>query len=277
MFDELEEYLSVTTTPERRAQLIEAAKLLYEAGVRAHESDIERVLRMSDQFTIDDNVQDLFSLLTNYSERTISSFGLYVSEVVPLGCQNHVLAGLLTIENYGDPEYLLGIAQREDTAEEKIMDILDAVTPLGWANFAPYIEQVSPALLQKIETSLVENLPSEEERPDLSLFRQRLKRHNDLVGEGIVTSMIRSGVPLGSSVETFLEGAEDSLIELEKTPETLAKELVGILLATNLPNSELRETAEALLEDFAYDINFVTKAHGFVIKQLANAIEVTRE
>jgi hypothetical protein len=277
MFDELEQYLSVTTTPERRAQLIEAAKLLYEAGIRAHESDIERVLRMADQFTTDDNVQDLFSLLTNYSERTISSFGLYVSEVVPLGCQNHVLAGLLTIENYGDPEYLLGIAQREDTAEEKIIDILDAVTPLGWANFAPYIDQVSPALLQKIETSLVENLPDEEERPDLSLFRQRLKRHNDLVGEGTATAMIRNGVALGSKIEVFLEGAEESLIELEKTPEALANELVGILLATNLPNSELREMAKSVLEDFAYDINFVTKAHGFVIKQLANAIEVTRE
>ncbi len=274
MFDELEEYLSHTTSPERASILMEAARLLFDAGVRAHESDIERVLRMADQFTTDDNIFDLFSLLTNYSERTIASFGLIISDEIPLGCQNHILSGLLTFENYGDPDFLLGILQKEEDIETKVSDLLDAVTPLNWANFAPYIDHVSDALLLRIEEVATENLPVEEERKDLSPFRDRLKRHTDKNGEGKAVELIRQGVTLGSAIETFLEEAEATLGDLEAQPDALAKELVGLALASGLPDNELRVMVSELVEDFARDINIVTKANDAAIKYLLNAIEV---
>lgn len=277
MFDEMEAYLSNTTTPEHRAALVEAAELLVKAGINSHESDIERVLRMADQFTTEDNILDLYTILTNYLDSTIQSFGLTVSDEVPLNCLNHLLSGLLTIANHGDPEIILTLCQREESPEEIITDILDEVTVLSWSNFAPYVDQVSPALIRRIELIVSENLPPEEERKDLTLQRKRLGSLVDRFPDLMVMRVIREGTPLGAEVGVYLELLEEDLVELEAKPDELAREVAGILLASDQPSSELREMGSDLVEDLARDINFVTKTTLPMTKLLGEVIEVNRE
>lgn len=268
MFDELDSYLGVITTPENQRLLITTCELLAQAGIISHESDIETILRTGDEHTTDDNLLDLFSLLTEYATNTIGKFGVVVDERMPLGILNKILEALMVIPDYGDPEMLLSILQSELSSVEKLCDVFSEVTSLSWGDFAPYVEDVQPAFLPRMEEVVEGNIPPEGASEDVELYRKRFSALRDYDPQSLSHTVIREGFRLKSPLSTLVGRFHDDLDEMASQPTVLADGVLSLLLISDTPDEQLLSMGEELLEDYAKDINVTTKAHGAFLKLL---------
>lgn len=261
MFDELDFYLGSITTPENQRLLIRSCELLNQAGILSHESDIEQILRTADNHTTEDNLLDLFSLLTEYLIKTIEQFGLGIEDSVPIKALNHILDSLLILPNYGDPEAVLGALEEETGVEERICDIFSIVSSLRWHDFAPYITSVTDALLPRIAEVTEQNIPPEEPGEDISFYRERvqkLRRHNP---NAFAHQIVREGFRLATPLNALVGRFHDDLDQVESKPKELADLVLNILYVSDTPSDAILSRGEELLEDYAKDINVTSKAH----------------
>lgn len=261
MFDELDMYLGNITTPENRAAIMRSCEALEKAGVLSHESDIEQILRTADNHTTENNLLDVFSLLTEYLGFTIQQFGLTVEEGIPLSILCHILDGLLDIPNYGDAGAIHSALEQELDAETRLCDVFSIVSSLSWHNFTPYITQVSETLLPTIEESIRENILPEEPVKDIQFYRQRVNNLRTVDPDTLALSIIKEGFRLATPLNALVGRFHDDLDELENQPTSLAGAVLAILYVSDTPNDALIETGGDLLEEYAKDINVTTKAH----------------
>lgn len=268
MFDELEFYLGSITTPENQRLLIRSCELLEKAGIHSHDSDVEQILRTVDDHTSDDNLLDIFTLLTEYLVSNIEEFGLRIDDAVPLQALNHILDSLLILPDYGDPEAVYAVIEQELTDTDKLCDIFSIVSSLRWHDFAPHIDDMSEALIPRITEVLQENIPPEEPLKDVSFYRDRVKRLRAHDPEAFSHSIIREGFRLGTPLETLVGRFHDDLDASERQPEVLANKILNILYVSDTPDDCVLAEAERLLEDYAKDINVTTKAHTALLRLL---------
>lgn len=261
MFDELDFYLGSITTPENQRLLIRSCELLNQAGILSHESDVEQILRTADNHTTEDNLLDLFSLLTEYLINTIEQFGLSIEDSVPLKALNHILDSLLILPNYGDPEAVLGALEEETGVEERVCDVFSIVSSLRWHDFAPYILSVTDALVPRISSVVEQNIPPEEPGEDISFYRERvqkLRRHNP---QSFAHEVIREGFRLATPLNTLVGRYHDDLDAKEAKPNELAEMVLNLLYVSDTPEARVLSRGEELMEDYGKDINVTTKAH----------------
>lgn len=261
MFDELDLYLGNITTPENREAMMQTCFSLERAGIASHESDIEQILRTADDHSTENNLLDIFSLLSEYLSNTIEKFGLSVEESVPLSVLCRILDGLLNIPEYGDPESLLKTLEQDVDDETRLCDVFSIVSSLSWYNFTPYITRVSDNLLPKMEEEINKNVQPEEDNVDVRLYRDRvnrLRRHNP---DTLALTIIQEGFRLATPLHTLLGRFHDELADVEDRPETLANYLIAILYVSDTPSEKMVEKGSELLEEYAKDINVTTKAH----------------
>lgn len=268
MFDELHSYLGGITTPENQSVLIDACTLLTKAGVRSHEADVEQILRTSDDHEHFHNLQDLFTALDDYLNRTIAQFGLEVSETVPLNALNQILDSLLILSDFGDPEALLNILHSELNVEDKLCDIFAVVNVLSWGDFAPYIDRVSPSLMDRLENVIEGNCLPEAQSVDLSEHRARYTAWRELFADSLALTIVREGFRLNSPLSSLLGRFNEEIETVAASPTKLAEALVSVLVVSDVPKGDYIKMGEALLEDYAQDINVVTKTHGALIRCL---------
>tara|TARA_B100000929_G_scaffold275393_1_gene249274 strand:+ start:3209 stop:4033 length:825 start_codon:yes stop_codon:yes gene_type:complete len=268
MFDELDYYLGSITTPENQRLLIRSCELLNQAGILSHESDIEQILRTADNHTTEDNLLDLFSLLTEYLINTIEKFGLSVEDSVPIKALNHILDSLLILPNYGDPEAVLGAIEDETDVEERVCDIFSIVSSLRWHDFAPYITSVDEALLPRIASVTEQNIPPEEPGEDISFYRERVQRLREHNPDAFAHQIVREGFRLGTPLNTLIGRFHDDLDAAEAKADELAEKLLNIIYVSNTPSASVLSCGEELLEDYAKDINVTTKAHTAFLRLL---------
>lgn len=264
MLERLHSYLGDITTPENQTTLTDACRLLENSGIHSHYIDLEAIFGALDNYETETNLQDIYSLLVEYVETAIREFGLHLQEGIALPALNQIFQCLLTIPNFGDPDAILLILEKEVGVEEKVCDIFELVSPLKWYDFAPYITYVNPALLERVDGVVSANLPPEEERVDVSKYRDRWVSFKSTRMAPVAENLIYQGYRLGSDLDELLEGCADRLGELENSPPELAHEVVGILLISNTANSALAQKASELLEIYAKDVNVVTKASATV-------------
>lgn len=272
MFYELDEYLATITTPENRQFLMETCTLLSKNGIMSHETDLERIIADSDNFEVGTNLIDIFMVLTEYMTGVINEMGLFLNEEMPMVALNRVLEGLNAITDYGDPETLLTIIQQDASDVDILCDILGEVTSLTWTDFIPYITGISPGLIPLIQELVEESLPPEEERVDLTVYRERFNRFKEIRPGSLAEEIIRSGTPLGSPTEALIETHSEELATDEAQPDRLVQNLLSVLIISDTPTDDLQERLGEYLEVYAKDMFIVQKSKPLVNKIFADLI-----
>lgn len=262
METELLDYLGDITTPENQKTLGRAASLLSALGTNAHYDDIDRILQTVEVQETQQNLLDLFTLLTVYSGNVIQSFGIEVSEELPLHLLNEILEAFTILPNYGDPEHLLTILEgvEEVGAEETLCELLEVMSPKEWHVFAPYVENVSDAFLERLREVCGERLPPEEEKVDISPQRDRLLNLGAIHTRILAMEWLRQGGHFNTSLDTLIIQHEEDLGVI-KRPAELALELVGLMLVSDVPFSSYQETIKDLLDDLVEDPFEITKIY----------------
>lgn len=259
MFEEIELYLRSITTPENVEVIMKAKENIELAGIISHELDLETILRTADQHESEQNLLDIFAVMSSYVEKVINEFGLYVNEAIPLSILNHVLESLLLIADYGDPEGVLTILNSDSDPVEKICDIFATVHALQWHDFAPHVVKINESLLERIEEVCLVSLPVEQEE-DIDKYRNRVNRFRDRFQGSFAYIALSDGFSLKTPLETLIGRYNEELAELETKPDELTKAIMGLVVVSNVKDEDIQKEAFLMLEDLAKDINVVTKA-----------------
>lgn len=258
MFVELREFLLALTSPEYTDQAMRTCDLLTRAGMHSHEEGFMRLM----EYTYVDNAQmlvDVDNTLKDYLDEMLGQFGVTFEETTTLSVLNNAFEALLSLPNYGDPESVLSLLQSDQTEEEIFAELLGLASDGVSSEFITQIESLDAALLKVIETTTNELMGGEPGDQDISPIRDRLRFYVRRYPGLLVDKAIRDGATLGTEFSELIEPYQDDVVVLMKDPTALAKELVGFMLATEVPMTELRETLLDELEDVVESINVLTR------------------
>ena len=271
MMDEvLRDYLGSITTPENQTTLLTTIRLLTDLGVVSHHDDIARILQTIEVQDTPQNLLDFFTLLSEYASTTIQAFGVGIAEEVPLNVLNEILEGFIILSNYGDPEHLLVISEgvEEVGPEETLCELLGAVRPQDWYDFAPYVENVSEDFLGRLKAHCESRLPPEDERPDITPYRDRFLAFSSDHTSLLATEWLYEGGHFQTPLTQLLDHYEEALSVPSLGPKELVDQLTGLLLVSDCPLDDYHDVAKALLEDFLEDPLKITRAYQHLLTTL---------
>lgn len=259
MFDELRDFLLAITTPEYTDQVMATCELLTRGGMFSHEDGLMKLLSISDDVDHDQILTDIDHTIRDYLDDMLGMFNLEFDDDTPLRVLNGALESMLAIPNYGDPITLLTILQADQSDEETLCQVMGLASDCRAEDYLPVLQNHSSALLVQIEEvvgQLVQDVPATEtESPIRDRLRAFIAHHPGLM----VDKAIRGGASLGSSFHDLTESYQGELEKLSTNTQQLSLELVGFMLATDVPVEDLRETLLEELEDLIPSINVITK------------------
>lgn len=268
MFSELEDYIRNITTPENLDIMKQSYSLLNKAGWLSHQVDMEPILNSADKNITDNNLLAIHNLLFEYMEESINQFGVQLADGIDLHNLNPILAGLLHFADYGDPDAILSIMEIEQSAEEKLCDMLGLVSKQNSHYFDPLITQVDDGLITAIQIKANENMPAEDVRADIAPYRKRFDPFKKLYVNTIGEQAIQNGFGFGTPIDRLVHHYNDQLIELEKHPQQLAIAIVSLVLVSGLESQKLMDQANSILDDYSAGIDQTTKAHTQLVSLL---------
>lgn len=267
MFEELKALLEKIVGPESTQNIITACELLSTAGYISHETALDNLLVSIDDVDNQELLDLIVAIVDEYLTTALKEFGMTVGEETKLRIKHQCLFGLITIEKYGDPYTLLNFLQQEVTPEEIISDILGEITSLGSAVFLPEIKTFDPEILNSIAVYLEKEV-EEDEVTDVSLQRTRFSKFNRVYENSIAAQLVNNGQQLGSDFDQLIISNSDKLSELENNPKELAAELLGLFTISNKDNTNIMGLLGEVLEDYARNINVVSKARDYLVKYM---------
>lgn len=272
MFEELKAFLLATATPEYTDTAMATCELLTRAGLFSHEEGLLRLIAVSEDIDHSQMIMNIDYTLRDYLDEVLAMFSVAMAEETPLPYLNGAVEALLALPNYGDPQSVLSLLQTDQSEEEILCALLGLASDYHADDYLLYVQQHSPSLLTQIEgvanSLLIETTVEVDQQPT----RQRLKRFVALHPGTMVDQAIRDGKALGSDFAELIEDYRDELDGLSRKPDALAMELVGFMLATSLPDAELREALTDELEDVVESINVITKVSQFINRYLAEVL-----
>lgn len=265
MFEELDEYMRSVTSPEYSDLIQLACTTLENAGITSLTDSLENILTTLNIKPTLVVLNDIETLLKNTYEELINEFGVFINDETTLKVMIAILSGLLAVENYDDTATIEDLCGSDGDTEEKLMRILELLTPMNWGDFCTCIESVNPMLIDKIR----ELLPDDEETVRIGEDEQYiLTRTRSLLAvyENLwILDEVDSGLTVGSKPETYLELFSQRFSEHFPSPvigrvdhEKLAANYLGYLMISNLSDEQLVEFATQHIEDTIDDVNIVS-------------------
>lgn len=268
MFDELRIFLQNITTPENTQNIINACEILSQAGYISHDSEIDTVLSNIKSSDSNKVLQDLYAVTEDFLLDAVNTYGIIVTEETNIQILTKILEGLLILEDYGDPETLVNYLNQEISSEEILCEVLGEVTSLYTEHFLPHIQSVDVELIDNSKRYMEERL-EESEAKDLTLQRDRFKKFRAIYNDSFAEHALREGCTLAMPLDTLILNFNEQLSLLENNPEKLAYEILSLYLISENDNTNIMGLVGEILEDYAKDINTVTKARDFLTKALS--------
>lgn len=266
MFYELERFLTDITIPENVTALDRAYNLLSDNGISAHEQELNELIALADNFESGDLLLQIFNILKERLIDNCQLMGVFINNEISLDLASTTFEGLINLTTSFDVQTILTIISSGLNNEETLATILQIMTGIPTHQFLEYIDEVKDALIERIEVLLSDiNEELELTMDDTEEVRNTFKEYHSKLNFDISSNMLRDGYSFKTPLELLLNNANEELSDLSSKPNELVKELFGILLMSDLAGDKENVVSKLLesIEDYAADINIVTKAHGF--------------
>lgn len=266
MITELNDYLSVSVSPEQRAQLLEVARVLESVVGENVYVAIDEILEAPEKDDIHSTVDSLYEALLGTMETVLAKYGIFLDEDVletrHLFDLSRVLEAVTQLELNEAKDYIGNLIDAADDAQGALLDILDEVAPGTSMVLEETILRVDYNLIYKLRELLREPNP----RVELEAFDEDASRHyvercqsfrKKFGRTPLVGALLDHGAKLryDPAVTVALISGD---LETEDAKGS-ALELYALVTYSNVPSHELVPTTKRLIEQVCVDPAHVMK------------------
>lgn len=263
MFEELGEFLNLAVGEEAASEILSAAETLLTINYSAHVDAFTDLLAQAENQETAVAVDAIREQLDNSYRQVFQSMGIVlVDEPISLGVMTNILSAMVLVDNYEDKEAILAICQDCVATEETLSELVELLMPVSWVDVLPVLSEVKGQLISRIievcEAAESAKLSAPEvDVRDVTQQKVRAKSFLEKNSESFAEEALLSGVALGTPIEQVMESFVDRITPL--SPATGAKEIVGLLLISDVSDDKLSEALAEELERLFTDINHITK------------------
>jgi hypothetical protein len=258
----LETYIERTTTPENTQLLFKSIDLLDQSGMLSHVEHLENWVIAITEGDIEIDLDLIFTHLRESLLTFLRSQGIRLEQGVPHQLINDVMEAVLTINRFGDPQYLLAVFDHEYDNDAICIALLSRANNIGWSRLSPWFQGCDHASIEQFKTRLQDRLDSlPEPTVELSAYRQRILYYTTEQGRQPAFEFVQQGARLHSPIERLIGQFHDTLQIASDRPLTFAEKALGLLLLSDQSMSDFDAVFKRLLDDYIADINLVTIAY----------------
>lgn len=251
-------FLGLVATDSTMESCIRSYNALNDVGVAQHQKEIEELIISNQDFTNDEILYKTREVLLNYSKDTMYKFSITPSEEAELNTLTTIINALLTLPEYGDIDSIQYILQKEQVCVDTLCDLVELIEDITWENVALAIDAVDDSLIAKIN-QVVNEVDVIERPKNIDSIITRVKKYLESETVFVYNKALRSGVVLGSDIVTIMEVCEAELSNLLTSPDQFIKELIGVLLISDIDNAKLLGISKCYLEEFVDNVDQISK------------------
>lgn len=272
MLEQLSAFLETSVTPEYAGLLMKSATVLYEMGVRTHESDLIQNLAIREQEGRDQTVMVIGQVINNGLDYVIESHGIYTS-TGDLTAKLGLVEALQRLQNWDDTEAIMAICNSEETVVEKLCELFELTTAPEQSaeDFHEIIKDADERVILGLIDMYEEDEAQAEERltPIVEAIRNRILRLVKLMPNTLAVRLVDEKIPLGAPVQVYLNYLDDELIErIRGDMDMAAREILGLVLISDTLPDQVRLVIAHLFDDYLPSIDRITEADQFLDKHL---------
>lgn len=263
MYEVLQHNLDRWVSPERSLVIIDSLRTLENHGANSAFDEITGYLSEDNDDTTDIIIMVMEGIInlamdTILRAHSIEMDGEYV-------IKNEVLKALLALPTYDDYDTIANITMESMNPVESFCDLLELVTPHNWAHYIDSVKVVSPRLIEKINLEAVKYQTNE--TVDLQVVidenkKKLLIKFKSLYPDSrAIVDIVDNQFPVGEiNIDTIINIHRQYLMSLEpENTELAASEIMGLVLLSDNPISDLLKTCKQQYDILFTDINFITK------------------
>lgn len=264
MFTSLEQYLGVSASPEQASMILNACRVLVDAGYVDHASVLEQELEIAD------NIQDdlVYGMIRGYLvplyATQLRGFGIQVNPDATLEQLTSLLEALLCVDNWADPESLYDATLTDADPEDQLAEVLSIVGGQPPENYLMMLDHVSVDLIERIaninaEASLNQEGGGYRDDVAIAALNRAVRRFNGIrqhipaEHSSLALKAVEGYVKLGGQPGPLMQGHFDPISKLP-TPSETALQIYSLLAITSIPHDEIVEYTMNLAEQLDIDL-----------------------
>jgi len=261
----LREFLEANTSPEHITLFIRASDFFRELSIDQDvEEEYEQTLLLQDVSDIDPNtlLETIEHITLKYLYQYLNKVSVTLSDNISLERLLNIVEGIYALEFYENSESLCSILESSEDNEVQLAQCISEVQGLPMEEYLVDIWYASPSLLLKIHE--LHRIESEylEEPQDIEkqkFFRDRLREYSKFIKttNTRVINLIRTGMPYGLPIQTYLTRLQDILQQLPTN--NVAVELYSLYLISKEYEENPMTVLEPYIEVIGSDIDKTTQ------------------
>lgn len=260
MFDNLTAWLDKRATPDQKAVMLRACRVLLEAGFADHEAFLEQEVIA----TIDQDEDLYLSLVREYMiplyAARLGEFGIVVNPEAELPILSSMLEAVDRLDCWDDPAAINDLADNDEDPEPTLAEILAVTGQDNQEEYLTALDSVEPDLIKSIYEITANQLELTEETEEPAIIaarevaRARVSRYATIIAPDHRTLLqvyLDNQGRLAESVKIIVFPFYHQLMAMPH--EQASEEILALLSATNLPDGEIVRAAMGLVEQLGGD------------------------
>lgn len=261
MFNNLSAFLDRRATPEQKAVMMHACRVLLEAGYPDHEAVLEQEVITADQQDSDLYTEWLETYLSPLYRQQLLEFGITVNPDATQDKLTSILESVMRLDNWADPEAIHDLADHDEDTVSTLADMLSVVSSLDPVYYLDAIDAVSPDLIDRIADVTRSQIDNFMEIDPAELVEGRQKTWQRVVNfqaqipsdrRTLLSQYLENQGRLYESVKIIVFPYYRPLKAMSDLTHA-AQEILALLAATTLPTAELARATMGLLEQLGGD------------------------
>lgn len=262
MLENLQKYLSNSTTPEMTDLIVEAHSLFDRIALEGYERDFEELLAMDGNVDGGAVIDEVIGLTNDIQVMILREHGIIINDSADIQFANKLIRAVMDVQNTDDMDAIHRILESDLTILEAFAECMALVSDLEVEEVLLNVEFVSQSFL----TALVELEPEEEEDttdPEeaslIAACRGKMMRFLDYVKDTplLAKEAFENNLPLALPYRSYAEAIAPAFATL--TPDLAAKNLYLLALASRDGIGNPMKTIEESLEHYITSPDLITK------------------
>lgn len=260
MLEDILLYLDHRLSDDVARPYVKGFNVLYTVGVNSAIDEANLLLQEKINYPVSDVLVDLQNIIESGMDNMFLELGVQIE--APMFKRASILEGILMLAEYEDLEIIKTILSTEDSAIEKLCDLLPHTTPYTSIELADYVLMCRNSLLDKLYQAAANQTVEEAVQHDMSKMaavKQMIKDPKFTVNEMCDTIFLMEGLSVNHAVESYIEkpSIKDSLASHYPTdPKRAAHDLLLITLVSDTAPAAINKTACDIADQLYPDLKF---------------------
>lgn len=260
MHEELQLALTDVVSPERLGVILDAQRVLNDAGLTTADDELQLVLGLHDGISdYDLTVSRVAGVLMLALGNVLTDHGVECRDDTSMSIMVGIVHTLINFENYLIPESLVSIVESGMTNEEILASLVPLFTELDETETWECLVEVSDDSIRRmrvVANDLTSKMPPEA-KDEVTHRDLRVKRINQILANTqqihprIVLELANRGVRMGQCPDLLVDLSLEELEMLDLEP--LASELLGLTYYSNSNIEDIYTTLMYLVDELADD------------------------